>query len=109
MTWHVGDGHSCLFWEDHWLLGHSIAKITPAVFAMVPKRRQKRRTIVEGIHGRSWVQDMNDSLSVEATVQYIELWTSLQFPQLSDEPDQLSWKMTAKDPTLLPPATRRCF
>lgn len=94
-TRQVGDGISCRFWENHWFLGRSIAEIAPAVHAMVPKRRRKRRRVAEGLQGRSWVQDIHGTLGIEATVQYVELWESLHQFQLSTEPDRLSWKMSA--------------
>lgn len=95
MTWHVGDGTSCRFWEDHWLLGQSIDELAPAVHAMVPKRRRRQRTVKEGLEGRAWVQDIHGALGVEGTVQYVELWEHLYQFRLSNEPDQLTWKMTA--------------
>ena len=29
--WHIGDGRSCKFWEDHWLDGQCISDIAPLV------------------------------------------------------------------------------
>jgi uncharacterized protein YodC (DUF2158 family) len=45
----VGNGESALFWEDRWLDGKSIKEMAPKVYALVPKRRRKARTVREAL------------------------------------------------------------
>jgi hypothetical protein len=41
----VGNGESALFWGDRWVDGKSIRDIAPEVYALISKRRRKRRTV----------------------------------------------------------------
>lgn len=43
----VGDGETALFWADRWLDGKAIREIAPDLFALIPKRTRKRRTVVD--------------------------------------------------------------
>lgn len=61
-TWTVGDGLNCRFWTDHWINGSSVAEIAPLIFAQVPRRRRKDRTVRDGLHHHSWVQDIQGAL-----------------------------------------------
>jgi hypothetical protein len=54
----VGNGESSLFWEDRWLDGRSIKEMAPEIYALVPKRRRKVRTVHEALVERAWVPDI---------------------------------------------------
>jgi hypothetical protein len=43
----VGDGTSIFFWTDPWLVGNNIMEIAPRLFAAIPKRLIKIRTVRE--------------------------------------------------------------
>jgi hypothetical protein len=45
----IGDGRKALFWEDRWLNGRSIGEIAPLLYACIPKRRRKLRTVADGL------------------------------------------------------------
>lgn len=49
-SWQHGDGKTCLFWSDYWVDGRCIADLAPLVYALVPKRHCKTRTIRDGLH-----------------------------------------------------------
>ncbi|KAE8771378.1 serine threonine-protein kinase smg1 [Hordeum vulgare] len=93
--WELGDGRSCKFWMDHWIHGQSVAEITPAIYAMVPKRCRRTRVVVDGLADRTWVQDIVGALGPLAMVQYIELWRCMRLITLADHPDNLCWRWTA--------------
>lgn len=93
-SWQLSDGRSCLFWMDHWVFGRCISKLAPLIFAMVPRRRRKSRTIQEGLQLQSWVQDIQGALGPATMVQYVELWHLLHHTHLSDIPDKLVWRWT---------------
>jgi hypothetical protein len=54
----AGNGESALFWEDRWLDGKSIKEMAPDVYALVPKRRRKARTVREVLVERTWIPDI---------------------------------------------------
>jgi hypothetical protein len=41
----VGDGTSTLFWEDRWMDHQSVWEIAPEVYALIPKRCRRQRTM----------------------------------------------------------------
>jgi hypothetical protein len=90
----LGDGASALFWEDKWLDGCSIQDIAPDLFALIPRRPRKRRTVREALVERSWITDITGALSALALWQYVQVWIRLRSVQLSEEPDRLVWRWT---------------
>ena len=76
-SWQIGDGNSCLFWDDHWSDGLSVAELAPLLHALVPRRLRKARTVAAGLASRAWVQDVRGHLSPKALVQYVLLWARL--------------------------------
>lgn len=46
----VGNGQRALFWEDRWINGRAVAEIAPLLYACIPKRRRKSRTVANGLH-----------------------------------------------------------
>lgn len=93
-SWTLGDGKTCKFWLDHWIDGRSIREIAPTVFSLVPCGRRNRRLVCEGLHLRSWVQDIQGALGVVATIEYISLWQRLHHVTLTAEPGCLRWRWT---------------
>lgn len=73
-SWVIGNGRSCLFWEDHWVDGQSIPDLAPNLAALVHKRRRKLRTVADGLDRRAWIRDIHGALTPMAIVEYIDLW-----------------------------------
>ncbi|KAK1627407.1 hypothetical protein QYE76_001722 [Lolium multiflorum] len=73
----LGNGESALFWEDRWLDGRSIKEMAPEVFALVPKRRRKVRTVRQALVDRTWIPDIAGAPSPLALWQYVQLWDNL--------------------------------
>ncbi|KAM0928813.1 hypothetical protein ACQ4PT_002002 [Festuca glaucescens] len=74
----LGNGESILLWEDPWIGGLSVAAIAPELLKLVRPAVRKRRTVSAGLAGNSWALDIAVELSVDATVQYLRLWTAIQ-------------------------------
>jgi hypothetical protein len=90
----LGNGESALFWEDRWLDGRSIKELAPEVFALVPKRRRKVRTVRQALVDRTWIPDIAGAPSPLALWQYVQLWVRLREIQLSEEQDTMTWLWT---------------
>jgi hypothetical protein len=85
----IGDGRKALFWEDRWLNGRSIGEIAPLLYACIPKRRRKLRTVVDGLQDHAWARDIHGTLGLHEIGQYLMLWQAIDGTQLHDAPDQL--------------------
>jgi hypothetical protein len=75
--------------------GHAIRDIAPDLFALVPKRTRKRRTVCEAMAERRWIADIQGALSPLALCQYVQLWIALREVHLTLTPDRLLWRWTA--------------
>jgi hypothetical protein len=95
----LGNGDAVLFWEDPWIGGLNAAAIAPALFRLVSPAARKRRTVAAGLRQNSWALDIRGELSVDATVDYLHLWSAVHAavarPSLAaDEADVFRWKWT---------------
>jgi hypothetical protein len=84
----VGDGARTLFWEDPWLDGLIVDAVAPAVLSLVRPSIAKSRTEQTGVEGMAWVQDISGELTVDATVQYLALWSAVQAVQTNGGDDR---------------------
>ena len=62
----VGNGSNTLFWKDKWLDGKGIQDIAPLIFALVPKRRSSKRTVLEALTEEKWVEDIKGKIGMTA-------------------------------------------
>jgi hypothetical protein len=83
-TMALGDGRTALFWEDRWLGGRSISDIAPHLYACIPKRRRRIRTIADGLLSHSWAHDIHDMLGIHEPDQYLLLWRKVEPTILTD-------------------------
>lgn len=70
----VGNGHTGKFWEDRWLNGRSVREFAPQLYACVPKRRRKGRTIADGLNANNWACDIQGTVGIDELGQYLNLW-----------------------------------
>jgi hypothetical protein len=68
--------------------------MAPEVFALVPKRRRKVRTVRQALVDRAWIPDIAGAPSPLALWQYVQLWVRLRDVQLSEEQDAVAWLWT---------------
>ena len=73
----VGDGTKTLIWTDRWLHGQCITDLAPRLFAVIPKRRLKQRTVQDTLTNRTWTSDIKGALTVGVMVDYFHLWDIL--------------------------------
>jgi hypothetical protein len=65
------------FWTDRWLHGQYIADLAPRLFAVIPKRRTKQRTIQDALTNQTWISDIKGARTVGVIVDYLLLWDVL--------------------------------
>jgi len=70
----VGNGARTLFWSDKWIHGQRVADIAPQGFAIVPKRRIKRRKVLEALTNPSWVSELQGALTAGVINEFLGLW-----------------------------------
>ena len=54
-----------------------IADLDPRLFAAIPKRRVKRRTVRDALTNRAWISDIQGAHTVGVIVDYLHLWNLL--------------------------------
>jgi hypothetical protein len=92
----VGDGANTLFWRDKWLTGRSIQDLAPNLYALVPKRRASRRTVMNALVDENWVADIQGEIFLEALLEYLELWDILAEVELQEGAwDKHIWRLFA--------------
>ncbi|KAM0892566.1 hypothetical protein ACQ4PT_025668 [Festuca glaucescens] len=92
----VGSGAQVLFWADPWIDGLCAAAIAPAVVALVRPSRMRSATVQLGLVANHWTADIGGRLSVDAVVQFLNLWRMVQQVQVSHgSPDLFAWKFSA--------------
>ncbi|GJM87684.1 hypothetical protein PR202_ga03662 [Eleusine coracana subsp. coracana] len=87
----VGNGANTLFWTDRWVHGCAISDLAPQVFAQVPARVARSRTVAEAFNDQRWEQDICGAMSAEAFYQYYQLWATLLEFNLQVEEDRHVW------------------
>jgi len=92
----IGDGANTLFWTDRWLNGQCIADLAPRLFAAIPKRRVKKRTVQDALSNRSWILDIQGARTVGVIVDFLHLWDLLLDFQLQPEiEDRHIWRFSS--------------
>jgi len=92
----VGSGSNTLLWKDKWLDGKGIQDIAPLVFALVPKRRLSKRTVLEALTEEKWIEDIQGETCMTALFQYLELWDIMNSVELNDNiPDKHIWRLSS--------------
>jgi len=92
----VGSGSNTLFWKDKWLDGKGIQDIAPLVFALVPKRRSNKRTVLEALSEKKWTEDIQGEICMTALNQYLDLWDVMNSVELNENiPDKHIWRLSS--------------
>jgi hypothetical protein len=91
----IGDGSNTLFWKDKWLNGRSIKDLAPRVSALVSKRRANRCIVMDALNNGKWLEDIQGEISLEALLEYLELWDTLAVVVLQEGiPDRHIWRLS---------------
>ena len=89
----VGNGNNTLFWTDRWLHGCSIENLAPTVFACVPPRIRKNRTVAEALNNGEWPREIQGGLSWAGIREFLQLWDCLIEIVLTDQEDRHIWRL----------------
>jgi hypothetical protein len=88
----VGNGQNTLFWLDSWLNGVALRTLAPTLLNFISKRTIESLTVAEALTNRRWVQLITGGVSVQATIEYLQVWHAVNEIELTDQPDQLIWR-----------------
>ncbi|KAI5003326.1 hypothetical protein ZWY2020_030486 [Hordeum vulgare] len=79
---------------DRWINGRAVSEVAPLLYACIPKRRRKSRTVADGLQGNRWASDIHGTIGLPEIGEYLCLWHLVSQTTLSDEPDSVRWKWT---------------
>jgi len=92
----IGYGANTLFWPDRWLHGQRIADLAPRLYAAVPKRWIKRRTVRDAFTAQTWISDIQGARTVGVMVELLQLCDILINFQLQPEiEDRHIWRLSS--------------
>jgi hypothetical protein len=92
----VGDGTHTLFWTDRWLHGRCIAELAPQLFAAIPKRRTKQRTVKEALINHAWIADIKGARTIGIIVEFLHLWDIIADTELQPQrEDKHIWRFSS--------------
>jgi hypothetical protein len=70
----VGNGNNTRFWMDQWIHGKSVQHLAPTIFAIVPVRTRRRKSVAESLVNNDWVNDIQGGLSWQHFAEFFRLW-----------------------------------
>lgn len=91
----IRDGNNTKFWSDQWLRGRTIGELAH-LFALIPERIVKQRSVAETLADLKWLFDIKGVLSIHAIVEYLQIWDLLDGLVLQQGvQDQHIWKLSS--------------
>jgi hypothetical protein len=88
-------GPTLYFGEMDGWPGRASRTFAPEVYALVTKRRPGRRTVMEGLNNNKWLEDIQGAISLEALMEYLELWDIIFVVVLQEGvPDKHIWRLS---------------
>ena len=106
----VGNGANTLFWTDRWLHGQCITDLAPRLFAAIPKRRTKQRTVQDALTNQTWISDIKGARTVGVMVDFLLLWDVLSdFSLQPGVEDRHIWRFSSDGESIRPRLHTRDF
>ena len=91
----MGNGTRLRFWQHPWIEGRTAQQIAPSLWQFV-RGSDKELTVYEATQNNRWVRSIRGNLTVQAVVEYLELWERVHAHMLNDdEEDVVRWRLTA--------------
>lgn len=76
MSTEIGDGTPCSGKTDGcW---DSIEELAPLIFSLVPKRTANRRTVLEALTNKRWIEDIHGVVSWQVLQEFCVCWEALE-------------------------------
>jgi len=78
-------------WQSSWLNGQALMDLFPDLHKLAWR---KNKTVKE-FQNQNWTRWLWRMQSVSEMADFVSLWDAVQEIQLTDQPDQITWKWTA--------------
>lgn len=89
----IGDGQTTSFWKDRWLNGYAPQELASKCFKLAWRKNQ---TVSVALTNKSWMHGLRRINTDTALRQFVSLWRLIRTIQLTNTPDQIQSKVTAK-------------
>jgi hypothetical protein len=90
----LGNGRRLKFWRDRWLGGRSVEQIAPNLLSFV-RPSTAQLTVADALQDDFWVSGIHGALSVQAIVEFFELWDQTRSITLQNVDDTITWRGSA--------------
>jgi hypothetical protein len=89
----IGNGKTAQFWHSPWLGGAAPKDIAPSIFSLSCK---KNFEVCKGLEQDFWVSNLSfvGDITVAHITEFYNLWTKIQYVQLTEDPDSITWRLT---------------
>jgi hypothetical protein len=90
----IGNGETTMFWFTPWLDHHKPKDIAPSIINISKK---KKFFVSKGIAQDFWISKLSfeGGITVAHIREFSILWSKIQEIQVTDEPDTITWKLSA--------------
>jgi hypothetical protein len=90
----IRNEETTMFWFTPWLDGHKPKDIAPSILNISKK---KKFLVSKGIAQDFWISNLSfeGGITVAHIMEFSILWSKIQEIQVTDEPDTITWKLSA--------------
>jgi hypothetical protein len=80
------------------LHGQRLADLSPSLFPAIPQRKRQQHTVETALQNQAWVSDIQENLTIDIVVDYIQLWELINELQLLPKVDDAhKWRLDSAE------------